>query len=352
MDGRLRDQEMHESVRQVGDYISAFAEEALADSLRRLLACTTPPEHLGDAPPNQFSLALAATGAAHGAELLIKSAIAKEHPLLLFESKLFERQVPKDEQLELTHLIERETIAFQRLPYALWAATGFRLPSPDLFEEFRRLRNKIEHFCVPPNERVIDLTLKFLFSVIDPVLRRFWGSDLLGLMRPFGVTELLGRIDRFVPDYQRPEWLNNFNEREEQQELKGFYAITEKQSQLAAAHGKTYTQWCVLMSLIVPAARKDMANREAIRLFGEPADSLTFGVPLGQTSSGPVTHYGSHTAANRDMGDLHIRMMRRHGGFWSYSCVNSGTPAEEKKEHFDDFCARLGLTKVFRDPLV
>jgi hypothetical protein len=337
---------MHQSVRQVGSYISAFAEEALADSLQRLLACTARPNQLGQAPPNQFSLALAATAAAHGAELLIKSAIATEHPLLLFDSKLFVRQVPKDDHLELTHLFERETITFQNLPYALWAATSFKLPLPELFDEFRRLRNKIEHFCVPPNERVIDLTLKFLFSVIDPVLRKFWGSDLLGLMRPFGVTELLGHIGRLVPNYNRPEWLNSFNEREEQQELADFYAITERQSQIAAADGKTYTQWCVQMSVIVPAARKEMAGREAMRIVGELADSATFSVPLGQTRVGPATHYGAHTSANKDMGDRLIRMMRRHEGYWSYSCVNAGTPAEEKKESFDALCARLGLTRV------
>jgi hypothetical protein len=343
---------MHQSVKQVGSYISAFAEEALADSLHRLLTCTARPNHLGQAPPNQFSLALAATAAAHGAELLIKSAIAAEHPLLLFDSKMFARQVPKDDDLELTHLFERETINFQQLPYALWAATSYRLPSPEMFDEFRRLRNKIEHFCVPPNERVIDLTLKFLFVVIDPVLRRFWGGDLLGLVRPFGVAEVLSYLGRLVPGYNRPDWLNSFNEREEQQELADFYAITERQSQMAAADGKTYTQWTVQMSVIVPAARKEMAGREAMRMVGEQADSATFSVPLGQTSCGPVTHYGAHTAANKDMGDRLIRMMRRHGGYWSYSCVNAGTPAEEKKESFDALCARLGLTRVPQSPLL
>lgn len=336
---------MHESVREVGGYISAFAEEALADCLQRILACTSTPKHLGQAPPNQFSVALAATAAAHGAELLIKSAIAKEHPLLLFDSKLFNRAVPKDPHLELEHLFERETIAFQNLPYALWAATSAKITNPDLFEDFRKLRNKIEHFSVPPKEKVIDLTVRFLFEIVDPILREFWENDLLSLVRPFGVDALLGLVKRHVSDYSTPKWFASFNEAEEQAELNRLYSIADRQSELAAGAGKTFTQWCVQMSLIVPEECVDMANREAMRTSGNPDEKRTFSVMLSEDGTLPATHVGAHTAATREVADRFIRLLRRHGGEWSYSVVQSGTTEEQAGESFDELCHRLGLQR-------
>ena len=96
-----------------------------------------------------------ATGIAHianGFEIIIKSKIVEEHPLLVFE------QIPKqskiaDGNLKLEDLIEHgKTIMYSELPERLWAVTGYKIKKLDFYNEFGRTRNKIIHFSVPKIE--------------------------------------------------------------------------------------------------------------------------------------------------------------------------------------------------------
>ncbi|EIX4885451.1 hypothetical protein MDT45_004329 [Vibrio vulnificus] len=113
--------------------------------------------------------------AAHAAELIIKAAIAEQHPLLIFSS-LPKSKKGDDSFLSLSDLFESgKTIQYSELPEKLWAATGYKIEDIGLFNSFGKLRNCIQHFATPD----IDLrteTSRFIYLVIDPILEHFWGE--------------------------------------------------------------------------------------------------------------------------------------------------------------------------------
>lgn len=113
--------------------------------------------------------------AAHAAEILIKARIAEEHPLLIFE------QLPKAQSqgkiLDLNHLIESgRTVQYSDLPDLLWATTGIRLADVALFKKFGTFGNTIQHFAAPEKLDASELTLQFVFGVIDPFINGCWGE--------------------------------------------------------------------------------------------------------------------------------------------------------------------------------
>lgn len=124
---------------------------------------------------NNSTPALSALQAAHAAELLIKARIAEEHPLLIFE------QIPKASEsasglLDFKDLFRKgRTLDYADLPARLWAATGMKLPGLDLFSEFGRLRNAIQHFASPGVDVSEEVT-KFIYGVIDPLIHECWGE--------------------------------------------------------------------------------------------------------------------------------------------------------------------------------
>lgn len=124
---------------------------------------------------NNSTPALSALQAAHAAELLIKARIAEEHPLLIFE------QIPKASEsasglLDFKDLFRKgRTLDYAGLPARLWAATGMKLPGLDLFNEFGRLRNAIQHFASPGVDVSEEVT-KFICGVIDPLIHECWGE--------------------------------------------------------------------------------------------------------------------------------------------------------------------------------
>ncbi len=124
---------------------------------------------------NNSTPALSALQAAHAAELLIKARIAEEHPLLIFE------QIPKASEsasglLDFKDLFRKgRTLDYADLPARLWAATGMKLPGLDLFNEFGRLRNAIQHFASPGVDVSEEVT-KFIYGVIDPLIHECWGK--------------------------------------------------------------------------------------------------------------------------------------------------------------------------------
>lgn len=125
-------------------------------------------------PQNPWWGDLSVLNGAHAAEILIKARIAGEHPLLIFD------QIPRSTQvegplLEFDDLSQKgKTIDFQDLPERLWAATGQSLQNADVYREFGRLRNAIQHFASPGNA-ASTRTLEFVFKVLDPFIFENWG---------------------------------------------------------------------------------------------------------------------------------------------------------------------------------
>jgi hypothetical protein len=111
--------------------------------------------------------------AAHAAELIIKAAIAEQHPLLIFST------LPKSTKvdgsfLSLSDLFENgKTIQYFDLPEKLWASTGYKIEQLDVFHSFGKLRNCIQHFATPDKD-IRTQTSQFIYQVIDPILAHFW----------------------------------------------------------------------------------------------------------------------------------------------------------------------------------
>jgi hypothetical protein len=113
--------------------------------------------------------------AAHAAELIIKAAIADQHPLLIFST------LPKSTKvdgsfLSLNDLFESaKTIQYFDLPEKLWATTGYRIENLEAFHSFGKLRNCIQHFATP-DRNIRTETSQFVYQVIDPILQHFWND--------------------------------------------------------------------------------------------------------------------------------------------------------------------------------
>jgi len=116
----------------------------------------------------------AVTQSAHSAEILIKAAIAEQHPLLIFS------QLPKSinvvgDLLDFESLFESgKTLEYSELPERLWAATGYKIKDLAMFNSFGKLRNGIQHFAKPENN-LSEIAGEFIYKVIDPILEHFWG---------------------------------------------------------------------------------------------------------------------------------------------------------------------------------
>ena len=111
--------------------------------------------------------------AAHASEILIKAAIAQEHPLLIFS------QIPKssstdNELLDIEDLLQRgRTIQYSELPEKLWATTGYRIKDIQAFQEFGKLRNTIQHLALPKVDFGTE-TAEFIYKVLDPLIGERW----------------------------------------------------------------------------------------------------------------------------------------------------------------------------------
>ncbi|MEI7255883.1 hypothetical protein [Dickeya dadantii] len=116
--------------------------------------------------------------AAHACEIFLKARLAQEHPLLIFES------LPKSTAecvnkatgvLDFESLLEKgQTIKYSELPEKVWAATGRKIIKKELYDDFGKLRNSIQHFAAP-NKDVSLLTSQFIYEVIDPFINAEWG---------------------------------------------------------------------------------------------------------------------------------------------------------------------------------
>jgi hypothetical protein len=114
--------------------------------------------------------------AATAGELVLKAIIAKEHPLLIFRD-LYQLDDPINADLKLEHIIQKgRTYDLDHLPKLLWVSTGERLPDLGSFENLRKARSAIQHFCSPTHVGDLRrLALEFLYQNVDPLLNRHVG---------------------------------------------------------------------------------------------------------------------------------------------------------------------------------
>lgn len=108
-------------------------------------------------------------------ELFLKAIVAKEHPLLIFRD-LFHLDQGNNKTFDVEEIIKSgKTYSFEHLPRLLWVTTGERLRDPANFEAVRLTRNSVQHFCSPGNTSLRGLSLRFLYSNIDPLIHKHFG---------------------------------------------------------------------------------------------------------------------------------------------------------------------------------
>ena len=113
--------------------------------------------------------------AAQAAELIIKAAIAEQHPLLIFSTIPKSTTVDSD-FLSLSDLFENaKTIQYTELPEKLWSVTGYKINELNVYQSFGKLRNTIQHLATPKCDLRSE-TSNFIYKVIDPLLEHFWNG--------------------------------------------------------------------------------------------------------------------------------------------------------------------------------
>lgn len=125
-----------------------------------------------------YSHAMGLVQVANGFEILIKSKIVEEHPLLVFN------KIPKeanlvDRNIKMEDLIEHgQTIMYSELLDRLQATTGYKIEPIELYNKFGRVRNQIIHFAIPDTS-LSDLTLEYTFKIIEKAINNWWDTTIL-----------------------------------------------------------------------------------------------------------------------------------------------------------------------------
>lgn len=159
---------MHPETRNIAEHMKNFGLHILG----RAICDSTSSEML-----KPYAHALSIVHAAHGAEIVLKARIAQEHPLLIFER--LPNSASTSTSLTVTELLNSgRSIHYEELPEMLWAATGYRFSSCEKFLQFGRLRNQIMH-CAVPEGKLSDVTLRFCFEVVEPLVWDFWQESLV-----------------------------------------------------------------------------------------------------------------------------------------------------------------------------
>ncbi len=112
--------------------------------------------------------------AAHAAELFIKARIAQEHPLLIIDK--FPKINKENKDMSYRDLIvNSKTIQWHQLLDRLYICTGKKIKHEDIFLKIGNLRNNIQHLGIYNIEQNFsDITLEFIFKVIDPFINENW----------------------------------------------------------------------------------------------------------------------------------------------------------------------------------
>lgn len=153
---------MNEELGNIPDRILGLATAALAQANMHAAFMDPGSEH--------WPL-MSVLNTAHAGELFLKAIIASEHPLLIFKD-LMNLDDNRTDELSLQTLLTRgRTHEFEKLPQVLWATAGIRIPNPECFDRLRRVRNSIQHFCPPEEQDLSGLSLEFIYTIIDPLIR-------------------------------------------------------------------------------------------------------------------------------------------------------------------------------------
>lgn len=157
---------MNEELRSIPDRILGLARAALTQANHHAVFMD---------PGNEHWPLMSVLNTAHAGELFLKAIIATEHPLLIFKD-LVTLDDKNIDELDLERLLTRgRTHDFEKLPQVLWATTGLRIPNPECYERLRQARNAIQHFC-PPNDRGLsELSLEFIYTILDPLIADRFG---------------------------------------------------------------------------------------------------------------------------------------------------------------------------------
>jgi hypothetical protein len=142
-----------------------------------------------------YSHAMGLVQVANGFEILIKSKIVEEHPLLVF-SKIPKEANLSDGNIKMEDLIEHgQTIMYSELPDRLWATTGYKIQPNELYNKFGRIRNQIIHFAIP-NISLSEFTLEFTFKVIEKAINAWWDTTILEYAQEYDEVILKNIFDR------------------------------------------------------------------------------------------------------------------------------------------------------------
>ncbi len=129
--------------------------------------------------------AMSIINVANGFEILIKAKIVEEHPLLIFD-KITKNEKITEQELEFEYLLENgRTLEYSKLPYQLWATTGYKINDETLYKKIGRFRNQIIHFHIPLKESLSDYTLKYVFNVIEPCVNTWWDKTVFKYIKVF-----------------------------------------------------------------------------------------------------------------------------------------------------------------------
>ncbi|MGN7293131.1 hypothetical protein [Rhizobium sp. SAFR-030] len=163
-------------------------------------------------PGNEHWGNVSVLNAAQAGELVMKAAIAKVHPLLIFQN-VFDLDDANSEDLDIERIIQRaKTHDFHNLPKVMWAVLKERLPDPNSFTEMRKIRNAVQHFYHPGGFENFGvaarrLSLNFLYNNVDPLLKKHFGLSAIEFHEDHSegyfyiVEALLKREIRFsIPD--------------------------------------------------------------------------------------------------------------------------------------------------------
>ncbi|MFM7405564.1 MAG: hypothetical protein ACKO3K_02555 [Cuspidothrix sp.] len=160
---------MDDTLSNVAENMLSLGRATLAHAIDMLVFCNSAARY----NKSEQRDSIAVLTAAHAAEILVKSKIAQEHPLLIFKEIPKRAKASKD-SLTLSQLMEDgRTLMFSELPDRLWAVSGYDFPNQETYQSFGKLRNTIQHFGRPDRD-LTDETIKFIFTVIQPFLWEHW----------------------------------------------------------------------------------------------------------------------------------------------------------------------------------
>lgn len=159
---------MHAILNELSDNILKSALGALSQANMHAAFFDPGNEHWGN---------VSVVNATHAGELVVKAAIAQQHPLLIFKD-VFKLDDYSGNEISLDTLLRKaKTHEFQHLPMILWAVCKERIPDQASFDEIRAMRNNVQHFFHPAGLSGIgqdarEASLRFLYKNVDPLLKR------------------------------------------------------------------------------------------------------------------------------------------------------------------------------------